>query len=125
MNLGQKRKQARQFAYKKAIVESELSKAKIKLQLEKVEELATATNTATSLKDSTDVTNTILLEMLENQREMIKHMANASQSLSMAFYDGQKKKRKKIPNVNLKPDNDKSSGGKKWCTFLDKQCSIQ
>lgn len=124
VSVSQKRKQARQQAYKQALVDSELTASKINLQLEKVEELATATNTATSLKDSTDVTNTILLEMLENQREMIKHLSNTSRNLSMAYYNGLPKPQRKIPNVNLNPERNSKGTGKRWCTFLDKQCRL-
>lgn len=116
------KKRHRQLAYKQAIVESEISKAKIKLQLEKAEELATATNTATSLKDSTDVTNTILLEMLENQREMIKHLSNTSRSLSMAYYDGQKKT-VTMPDIDLLKPKPNKTTKKAWCSpFFDKNC---
>lgn len=124
VTVSQKKKQARQQAYKQALVDSELAASKINLQLEKVEELATATNTATSLKDSTDITNTILLEMLENQREMIKHLSNTSRNLSMAYYNGLPKPQRKIPNVNLNQERNSKGTGKRWCTFLDKQCRL-
>ena len=106
VSVSQKRKQARQQSYKQALVDSELTAAKIEMQLEKMEELASATNETTSLKDSTDVTNTILLEMLENQREMIKHMSNTSRNLSMAYYNGLPKPQRKIPQAIKNPYRD-------------------
>lgn len=104
-----KKKRERQEAYRKALVNSELAQGKIALQYEKMEELAQATNSADSLKDSTDVTNTILLEMLDNQKEMITLLAGMTQSVSLAFYDGDTNEADKKAPVLSQPNSDKKA----------------
>lgn len=82
------KKRSKQKAYKQAIVDSEVAQGKVKLQLEQMEELALATNTAETMKDSTDVANAILLQMLDRQQEMIKILSNISKNVAIAYYDG-------------------------------------
>lgn len=124
VNVEAEKRAARQQSFKKALVDSELAQGKIEIQYEHMEELAQATNSADSLKDSTDVTNTILLEMLDNQRDMITLLANVSQNISLAFFDGDSKQStsKKVPDLS------ESSTGKTQkrlafgCGPFDKNC---
>lgn len=111
------KKRSKQKAYKQAIVDSEVAQGKVKLQLEQMEELALATNTAETMKDSTDVANTILLQMLDRQQEMIKILSNISKNIAIAYYDGKdiEKKSSVIDGKDLLNPSDwetKSNGRK-------------
>jgi hypothetical protein len=124
VNVEAEKRAARQQSFKKSLVDSELTLGKIEIQYERMEELAQATNETDSLKDSTDVTNTILLEMLGNQRDLITLLANVSQNVSLAFYDGdsQKTKSQKTPSLtqDSKVNNKKAYAG---CSPFDKSCN--
>lgn len=108
----QKRAQ-KQAAFKQAIIDSEVAHGKVELQLEELEALAVATNSTDSAKDATDVTNTILLAILDGQQEVVKQLANISRNLSLAEYDGAESKAEDVHIINGKditnPDDWKSS----------------
>lgn len=94
----QKRAQ-KQAAFKQAIIDSEVAHGKVNLQLEELEQLASATNESDTLKDSTDVTNTILLSILDGQQEVVKQLANISRNLSLAEYDGAESKKPEAVHI--------------------------
>ena len=79
-------------------------------------------NSTTNSKDAQDATNTLMLEMLENQRQMILLMGEVSKNLAVAAYDGSENKKfnptnskgKKITDFNrydMKPLGDLSLSG--------------
>jgi chromosome segregation ATPase len=79
---------AKQEAAKKAIINAEVAKGKIAQQLEDLSSLANDANSATSLKDASDVNNAILLKMNENLVEIIALISDISQNISLAYYNG-------------------------------------
>jgi hypothetical protein len=79
---------SQQRAAKNAIVGAEVAKGKIAVQLDDIEALSTAANTATSLKDSSDINNALLAKIALNQQEVIKLLADISQNISLYFYEG-------------------------------------
>lgn len=106
------RKASKQKALKQAVIDAETAKGKIDLQLESLEELTTATNTTDSLKDASDTTNTILIEMLEAQHEIIKLLASISQNIALADYEG---------DESLSGDNFKKHSGRSMTDKSDWQ----
>lgn len=108
------KKAKRQQALKQAVVDSEVAQEIITVQLEELETLAIATNTTDSLKDSTDVTNTILLSLLDGQREVIQQLANISRNIALANYEGKEQGGEGAHIINGKdltnPDDWKTKG---------------
>lgn len=105
----------KQKALKNAIVDAETAQGKIDYQLKQIEDLASMTNGSNNIKDSTDINNSILLQMAEQQQEMIKLLANISKNLALASYDGKENSPK--PNIVegkdlLNPDDWKTDSKK-------------
>lgn len=114
------KKASRQKAYKQAVIDAEVAQGKADLQLEHLEELASSANSSDTMKDAQDVTNAILLKMLENQSELIKLMGNISKNIALAKYDGSEK-----PEETKAPDLTPPSNTKKviaGCGPFDKGC---
>jgi len=115
------KKAMRQKSLKQAIVDSEVAQEIITVQLEELETLASATNTTDTLKDSTDVTNTILLSLLDGQREVIQQLSNISRNIALASYDGKDKENKKereIPDLT-NPQNGNGDSKPYGCSIFD------
>jgi len=81
-------KSKKQQGYKNTIINAELAQAQARLQLETLDEYSAMVNSTTTSKDAQDATNTLMLEMLENQRQMILLMGEVSKNLAVAAYDG-------------------------------------
>lgn len=81
-------KSKKQEGYKNTIINAELAQAQARLQLETLDEYSAMVNSTTNSKDAQDATNTLMLEMLENQRQMILLMSEVSKNLAVAAYDG-------------------------------------
>lgn len=115
------KKAMRQKSLKQAIVDSEVAQEIIAVQLDELETLATATNATDTLKDSTDVTNTILLSLVDGQREVIQQLANISRNIALANYDGKDKENEKetdIPDLT-NPQNGNVGSKPYGCNVFD------
>ncbi|MUK91895.1 hypothetical protein GNP80_05525 [Aliivibrio fischeri] len=91
VNIEAEKKASKQKALKQAIIDAETAQGKTELQLEHLTEFASAANSADTSKDAQDVTNALLLKMVENQGELITIMANISKNLALSEYDGEQK----------------------------------
>lgn len=88
VSVEQEKRAKKQKAYKQAVIDSEVAKSKVNLQMKDLEDLTLATNTSSSLKDALDVNNSVLLQMVENQQELIMLLSTISKNIAMASYDG-------------------------------------
>lgn len=89
VNVELEKKAAKQKAFKTAIIDAELAQGKATLQVKHLEELALATDSANTSKDAQDVTNSLLLTMIDNQRELITLMASVSKNIALSEYNGE------------------------------------
>lgn len=99
------KKATKQKALKQAVIDAEVAQGKVDLQLKQIEDLASMTNSSDSIKDATDINNTILLQMAEQQQEMILLLSNISKNIALANYDG-----KDESNPELGYSNGKRNG---------------
>lgn len=88
VNVEAEKKKTRQRAFKQAIIDAETAQGKVDLQLENVTELAETANSTQDMKDAQDVTNALLIKMLESQGELITIVSNVSKNLALSQYDG-------------------------------------
>lgn len=68
--------------FTQAIQKSVKADAMVNIQLKEFEKLATNADSANTLKDSTDMTNAILLKMLHNQSILIELVSSANQIMT-------------------------------------------
>jgi len=88
VNVELERKASKQRSFKRAVIDAEAAQGKVELQMDALEELAKASNSTDSMKDAQDVTNALLLKMIENQSELITLMASISKNIALSEYDG-------------------------------------
>lgn len=124
INLSADKKAAKQASYKNAIISAELAKGKSNLQLERIKDYAGVVNSTANIKDSQDVSNTLLLEMLNNQRELIDLVASVSKNLALSQYDGGENKKindtsKKEKDITDKTAFEKPSSGIFKCSMSE------
>jgi conjugal transfer/entry exclusion protein len=67
----------------RAIVDAEVAESLTASQLKNIEDLASKANSAVTQKDATDVTNALLLQMIDQNQQLIKLVANISRNLAM------------------------------------------
>jgi conjugal transfer/entry exclusion protein len=67
-----------------AIVSAEIAENLTASQLKNIEDLASKANSAVTQKDATDVTNALLLQMIDQNQQLITLVANISRSFAMA-----------------------------------------
>lgn len=68
---------------KNAVVDAEKAEALSKVQLKDIEDLAKKANSAPTQKDATDITNALLLKMIEQNQQMIELLSNSSRSFAL------------------------------------------
>lgn len=101
----------RQEAVKATIIASSEAKAKMTKEIKDLKELSELANNSLTIKDTTDVANTLFVKMIQNQQETIKLLANISNSIAMMNYTGTSKhKKKSIKEIEseLKGENEKA-----------------
>lgn len=79
----QAKKQVARKELEKAIVDAEKADAMVGLQLEDIEDLAKKANAAPTQKDASDITNALLLQMIEQNQQLIELVSNISRSYAM------------------------------------------
>ena len=109
------KKKTRQRAFKQAIIDAETAQGKVDLQLENVTKLTETANSTQDMKDAQDVTNALLIKMIESQGELITIVSNVSKNLALSQYDGgdHKNKASVVNGKDLLKDEDWKIDNKK------------
>lgn len=101
VNIERGKKEQQQLAYKRAVVQAELARGSIELNIEDLEQLASDVNATQSLKDSSDVNSSILIKLLEGVQQTNALLADISTTLAMTNYGGEGNFKKESMDVLL------------------------
>lgn len=113
----------------RSVVQSEIATALTQDQLEALEELATQANTASTQKDATDVSNALLLKMIDQNQQLIELVASINKNIAMTSLvnDNQtgedifQKRKNIIEQENLKEPSASSSWQEKMIHRLQSE----
>lgn len=108
---------------KKAVTNAEIVDALAANQLENIEDLAIKANSATSQKDATDVTNALLLQLIDQNQQMLKLVASISRNFAITNLSENNYESEDIyQSINKKMEEQEArkgtTKGYKWGGFL-------